>query len=326
MVAFSRAEITTRSRREANNVIEYGRRKETGYEAYVPKRKRTRRGVTKDWEGSLEELQDCIMPGQGEYEIKRLKRRKLRDGKAVWEESDAVLFIFKGDSLPTRVYIGQGHVWLKIEPFIENIKQCFRCFRFGHLQKDCRAKGKRCMICAEEYHGECKKEAKCINCGGIHRSNARECLIYQRENEIKKTMAYKNVSYSQARGLLRDKYTGRKFDLDIDSEKEFPQLKNKYENKVERWEKLNVPERGGAINEWDYRRNMNKPVNRGPNNENEHRYSQKRDEQYGAFRYTDRNEERALRQANREGRVKTLNRIPPARERPWVRDPPRVDI
>ena len=44
----------------------------------------------------------------------RLKRRRLKDDKATWEES-AVLVTFAGDSLPTKLYIGQGHVSLRVE-------------------------------------------------------------------------------------------------------------------------------------------------------------------------------------------------------------------
>nr|XP_034194651.1 uncharacterized protein LOC117610911 isoform X1 [Osmia lignaria] len=260
MMAFSRTEITLGTRREANRIIEYGRKKEAGYEAYIPRRKRTRRGVTKEWEDTLEELKNCVMTGQGDFEAQRLKRRRLRGGKAVWEDSDAVLLTFKGDSLPTRLYIGQGHVWLKIEPFIESVKQCFRCFRYGHLQAVCKSRFRRYKMCSEEFHADCKKEQKCVNCGEAHRSNARECLIFQRESEIKKTMAYKNVSYSQAREILRDKYTGRRFDLDIESEKDFPKLRTEQRGKSDKWERLNVPERNRGQNVWNrdtgYRRNQ----------------------------------------------------------------------
>ncbi|XP_046142624.1 uncharacterized protein LOC123988039 [Osmia bicornis bicornis] len=260
MVEFSRAELTMGSRKEANRIIEYGRRRETGYNAYIPRRKRTRRGVTKEWEGTLNELKECIMVGQGEFEAKRLKRHRLRDGKAVWEDSDAILLTFKGDSLPTRLYIGQGHVWLKVEPFIESVKQCFRCFRFGHLQAVCKAKSRRCMVGSEQFHGECNKQQRCVNCGEAHRANARECLIFQRESELKKTMAYKNVSYSQAREILKDKYVGRRYDLDIESEKEFPKLRTDKYDRNEKWERMNVPSKIRDYNVWNknmgYRRNQ----------------------------------------------------------------------
>ena len=329
MVGFSRAEITMGSRRDANRVIEYGRRKDSGYIAYIPRRKRTRRGVTKEWEGTLDELRECLMIGQGEFDAKRLKRRRLRDGKAVWEDSDTILLTFKGDSLSTRLYIGQGHVWLKVEPFIESVKQCFRCFRFGHLQAVCKAKARRCMVCSEQFHGECDRQHKCINCGEAHRANARECLIFQRESELKKMMAYKNVSYSQAREVMRDKYVGRRYDLDIESEKEFPRLRTEKFDRKEKWEKMNVPPSTREYNAWNtsnrnvtYRRNQDKYSS----NEGEGGRGRTVGEPTGSFRYRDLNEERDMRRAQREGKLKTMNRVPHDRVRPWVNNPPKINI
>ena len=137
----------------------------------------------------------------------------------------AVLVTFADDSLPTKLYIGQGHVSLRVEPFTEAVKQCFRRLKFGHLQAVCKAKNKKCIICSDEYHGDCNEKPRCTNCGGGHRSNARECPAFQRENEIKKTMAYRNVSYAQAKDLLRDRYAGRRFVADLDDEYQFPSLK-----------------------------------------------------------------------------------------------------
>ncbi|XP_046144937.1 trichohyalin-like [Osmia bicornis bicornis] len=273
MVAFSRAEVTMYNKMEAHKVIEYSRRKDAGYVASIPRRKMSRRGVTKEWEGSIEELMECTMAGQGEFEAQRLKKRKLRDGKAVWEESDSILLKFKG-----------------------------------------------------EYHGECRGEPKCVNCGQQHRSNARECLIFQRESETKKIMAYKNVSYAQAREILRDKYTGRKYDIDIESETDFPRLKTNSRGRRENWERLEIPNNDDKYNEWKTKRGPFRNRERETSDDSDNGRMTQRREQLGSFRYTDRFQEREMKTAARQDRVRIMNRVPLARERPWVKDPPGINV
>ncbi|XP_029051892.1 uncharacterized protein LOC114880244 [Osmia bicornis bicornis] len=61
----AKAQSTFRDRWDANKVIGYGSKKEARIDAYVPRRKRTRRGVIKEWKGSIDELKVCLMAGQG---------------------------------------------------------------------------------------------------------------------------------------------------------------------------------------------------------------------------------------------------------------------
>ncbi|CAL7935741.1 unnamed protein product [Xylocopa violacea] len=175
----------------------------TKYLANIPFRKRFRKGVIHEWEDSIEKLEDFLMPNQGKISFKRLKKKRMKDDKA-WEDSKAILMRIKGDSLPTRLLVGYGHVWLKVKPCIESVKQCYSCLRFGHIQLNCRSKIKRFFRCVEEFHGICKEQQKCINCGGSHPNIAKKCPIYQREAATKKVMAYKNVSCREARELVNE--------------------------------------------------------------------------------------------------------------------------
>ena len=156
------------------------------YSLYIPNRWKYRKGIMYEWPGTIGELEDELAPDQGVFTLERLKKRKLRDGKAIWEDGKAILIKMQGESLPTKLWVGFGHVWLNVKPFIESVKQCFKCLKFGHIQRACRTSEKKCFICTKPFHGRCTENPSCVNCKGEHLSVARECPIYQREAAIKK--------------------------------------------------------------------------------------------------------------------------------------------
>ncbi|XP_076684074.1 uncharacterized protein LOC143377046 [Andrena cerasifolii] len=250
MVGFNRAEVTYKSRQDANAMLARSRLQPTDYITYIPNRWKFRKGVINEWEDSIEELEDQLKmgPNQGRFTLERLKRRKMKDGKVTWEEGKAILIKMQGESLPTRLLIGFGHVWLNVQPFVEAVKQCFRCLRFGHIQAMCKTPERKCFLCAKSFHGGCTENPRCINCNGNHTSTARECPAYQREATIKKIMAHKNLTYRGAEEIVRReeklvKYgnEGRgmeEYEEDVMGT-DFPALRKNI--KIEYWEKLDFP-------------------------------------------------------------------------------------
>ena len=128
MVGFKKAEVTYNNRGAANRIIYQNIKHDKGFSVHIPRRKLTRKGVIHEWEDSIKELEGQLMEGQGKYTMQRLKKRRFVDGKPQWIEGKSILITFEGDSLPTRLVIGYGHVWLRVEPFIEAIKQCYKCY------------------------------------------------------------------------------------------------------------------------------------------------------------------------------------------------------
>lgn len=191
------------------------------------------------------------MDNQGAFTLERLKKRVMRDGKATWEEGKSILIKMQGESLPTKLLIGFGHVWLNVVPFVEAVKQCYRCLRFGRVQKACRATKRNCFICASFFHGKCTENPRCINCKGSHMSIVRECPVYQKEAAIKKIMAFKNTTYRAVEEVIRreerlDRFgnsSRNRYEKSEDEENimgyDFPTLKKK--KKVDYWEKLDFP-------------------------------------------------------------------------------------
>ena len=230
----------------ANEIL---RRADAGnvcFDAYLPQRKRIRKGVITDWEEPVEALEEALMPGQPEATFERLKRKINKDGKIEWVEGVAILATFKGDQLPKKLWIGYGHVSVRVFPYVESVKQCYKCFGFGHEQRQCRNKYRRCIKCLENEHGQCDRPVRCMNCGGDHTSLSKGCWKYQREKAVKKVMAYRNGAYATARDFVA-KQMGEKGFVDDDTNgieryRDFPALarRNKARN-PEYWEKGEVP-------------------------------------------------------------------------------------
>lgn len=73
-----------------------------------------------------------------------------------------------------------------------NIIQCFKCWRFGHMAKDCKKEEQICADCGGK-HKSCKSEVKsCVNCRFAaevlkiqsvkydHAAYDRKCIVYKR--------------------------------------------------------------------------------------------------------------------------------------------------
>lgn len=61
------------------------------------------------------------------------------------------------------------------------------------------------MVCTEEFHGHYNKELVCINCRDKHKPTSKDCQVYQYNRELKRIMAYDNVSIKQAKETLHQR-------------------------------------------------------------------------------------------------------------------------
>lgn len=89
-----------------------------------------------------------------------------------------------------RLYLG----WSSCK-YLEHviITRCFKCQKFGHLAKECKARSDTCGHCAKEGHSfkdcpDSRWEAKCSNClraklKANHGVNSSECAVFLREKQ-----------------------------------------------------------------------------------------------------------------------------------------------
>ncbi|XP_076655173.1 uncharacterized protein LOC143360331 [Halictus rubicundus] len=205
MTGFSRAEMTTRNRIEANKLLRKSSSGERTINTSIPYRTKYRKGVITEWEGTIEELREQLLPNQGKFSMERLKKRKKKDKQTTWEESKAILIKFQGDSLLTKLLIGYGHVWVRVEPFVESAKLCYKCLRFGHTQIKCRNQNKRCFVCSEEYHGNFNKKPRRYNCGGGTHQHFERLQDKSKRKIHKKNQCIQkhSIQSGQRKGLFR---------------------------------------------------------------------------------------------------------------------------
>jgi len=108
---------------------------------------------------------------------------------------------FKTPILPKLITIFK--VIFKVSPSIRSPIQCKNCLRFGHTAKFCRSKVK-CSHCGSNEHSESNcpsintSSPVCFYCKLGHKATDRSCSQWIYQKDIKKIMAFNNVSYADA--------------------------------------------------------------------------------------------------------------------------------
>lgn len=134
-------------------------------------------------------------------------RRKKWDNtnkKLTEEDTDKLIITSEGREPINKIGLYNDLIFLKVRPYVEAVKQCYNCFRYGHLKIHCKS-DTRCIICADLAHGRCDREANRRNCNGKHKSNNRNCPLMEYNRDLKVIMAYNNCSYHEAVKIIEGK-------------------------------------------------------------------------------------------------------------------------
>lgn len=104
------------------------------------------------------------------------------------------------------------HFIYNTESFNESPRQCRKCQRYGHSFKVCRSKP-RCGKCSEEHETiKCTSEiVKCAQCNLNHPAYSKDCAFYIKEQEVHKIKSTNNISWSEARELLKKRESCKSF-------------------------------------------------------------------------------------------------------------------
>ncbi|GBN39948.1 hypothetical protein AVEN_21781-1 [Araneus ventricosus] len=135
---------------------------------------------------------------QGVTHVRRITIR--RDGQLL--NTKHLILTFDSAKLPE--HIKAGYMRLSVRTYIPNPLRCFKCQRFGHSKTSCRGT-LTCARCAEVGHEStnCTRTEKCVNCKGEHTSFSRNCSAWKQEREIISTKIKKQISYQEARKLIK---------------------------------------------------------------------------------------------------------------------------
>ena len=128
------------------------------------------------------------------------------------EDSLAVLVTFKSNLLPSSIWFcGRNR---ELHTYNRRVIQCFKCQKYGHIQKDCHANQPICLRCAGKHSSaEChlknnqvttnKDMYKCANCLGNHSSTSPACQIRLKNKEILNVAEKYQVSFKRAQVMYR---------------------------------------------------------------------------------------------------------------------------
>ncbi|KAK0162390.1 hypothetical protein PV327_006170 [Microctonus hyperodae] len=140
MISHGTAIGTFENANEANGCQEK-LEKEKEIQTSIDSRRITCKGVIVDWTDSIPELWEAI---------EDQNRDKIEESIKLWND----------------------RVRLKVRPYVQQVKQCFDCFRYGHIKAVCKSE-QRCIICSGKMHERCSNKIRCRNCGGEYKSTSK---------------------------------------------------------------------------------------------------------------------------------------------------------
>ncbi|KAL1446595.1 hypothetical protein WDU94_006600 [Cyamophila willieti] len=196
----SKVVVTLSSARIANAVVQNVKAKEL-FNIFIPAAYTCRYAVVKgiNMEFSDADLLDSIDARQHKIlSVQRMNRRKVNEDKKVeYVKSTTVRILFQGADIPKHIYLFFNRI--PCEPCVMAVRQCFKCFRFGHTTKFCRSSAK-CRSCSSDFNNDhkCTVDPKCVNCSNSHIATNPNCSELERQKNIKKLMSIRRVLYQEA--------------------------------------------------------------------------------------------------------------------------------
>lgn len=185
--------ITFRKPAPANNFLKMDHfLNKNKFRAFVPAYLSEKTGVIRyvPTDMSNEDIYKNISCDAEVISIKRFMRKV--DG--ILTPLGTVAVTFAATTLPQYVYIQLFRY--PVHTYIPPLVQCFKCLKFNHSAKVCRAV-QMCSSCAGQHsYKECDVDTiMCINCGGNHLAISRNCPIKRKKMEEKRNK-YLNLSYA----------------------------------------------------------------------------------------------------------------------------------
>lgn len=195
----------------ANALINSSKLQKHSLDAFIPKFVLFRKGIVKFISKDLpnEYIKANIKPFDRckflVEEVTRIKRRaneneinKLKLPPDALLDTQSIIVSFRCSSLPKYILINK--VRCEVVPYVQRVLLCFRCYRYGHMGKQCKS-APRCVKCAGDHSEQsCEQNVtSCIHCHGNHLANQLKlCPEFVRQKEIKNMMSLENISFYEA--------------------------------------------------------------------------------------------------------------------------------
>ena len=110
---------------------------------------------------------------------------------------------FPSSTLPNHLYFGYQR--FKVDPFVADPWQCYRCQYFGHSAISCKGPP-RCVACGGAHSvKDCSNTGRphCCNCGGPHTANYGGCPRMKEAKQVEKAHSLLKLSYRDALKSVR---------------------------------------------------------------------------------------------------------------------------
>lgn len=195
----------------ANNFVNNDIIKNKGYKIYIPYNQVTCKGIVRrvDNEITVDEIRKMIKCSFNVLDIKRMNRKVIVDGTSRYEPTGTILVTFEGVILPRHIEL--CYLSMPVSPYVPPVTQCFACLLYGHVSVQCRGR-RKCFNCSEHHtDDDAYKECsiiKCLYCkNSCHKTTNKTCPEYKRQQQIKRIMAFDNMSYFDASQLCKKTYS-----------------------------------------------------------------------------------------------------------------------
>lgn len=62
------------------------------------------------------------------------RRKWNRETEQFEEDTGNIIVTIKGSKIKENIRIFEDRVGIRVKPYIPPVKQCFKCFKFGHIK------------------------------------------------------------------------------------------------------------------------------------------------------------------------------------------------
>ncbi|XP_050456631.1 uncharacterized protein LOC126854203 [Cataglyphis hispanica] len=216
-VRYSKVSIYFKTREAANILVENKRFFHKDLVAFIPPFRTSRKSIIKDVSLDLTE-QMIISNISSPIKIvaaNRLNRRvTIASNTNSQEDSSSnfsyVLFFLFRSLLKDKKFQNMCIcIRYPISPYIARVSQCNHCFRFGHIQNNCKSQSRCIRQCGGYIFStdNCPcvlHPSKCANCQEEHRADSSLCLELATQKKIRKYAAYRNISLLDAKEIFKE--------------------------------------------------------------------------------------------------------------------------